>query len=146
MRLRICVLSVGLGEEKQENTVLLENSAEISLNNGDVTIKENSAYIINETGEKTSNTISVAGDNSLTIGGTGVSTASNISPTPTDGNGNNVYVAKLTNKNGINEVTVDGSKIFARAGNHSDGDTTFYLYLTGKEHDLTTFNGTYKAK
>ena len=60
MRLRICVLSVGLGEEKQENTVLLENRAEISLNNGDVTIKENSAYIINDTGEKTSNTISVA--------------------------------------------------------------------------------------
>ncbi len=77
--------------------------------------------------------------------------ASSISTTPTDDNGHNVYLVKLENKDGVNEVTVDSgtgnAKTFKRAGNHPDRDTTFYLYLTGKEdHDLDTSKGKYKAE
>ena len=70
--------------------------------------------------------------------------------TPTDGKGNNVYLAKLENQDGVNEVTVDSGtankKTFTRAGNHPDGDTAFYLYLTGQDHVLVTSKGIYKAK
>ena len=69
---------------------------------------------------------------------------------PTDGNGNNVYLAKLENQDSVNEVTVysgtANTKTFTRAGNHPGGDTAFYLYLTGKDHDLVTSKGKYKAK
>lgn len=86
----------------------------------------------------------------ITITGGSVK-ASNISATPTDGNGNNVYLAKLENQDGVNYVTVQDSgsankKIFKRTGNHPDGDSTFYLYLTGQDHDLVTSKGMYKAK
>ena len=76
--------------------------------------------------------------------------ANSISTTPTDGKGNNVYLVKLENQDGVNEVTVDSGtdnkKAFKRAGNHPDRDTTFYLYLTGKDHDLVTSKGKYKAE
>lgn len=76
---------------------------------------------------------------------------SSISPTPTDGNGNEVYLAKLEVQSGVNEVTLDsgaGEKTFKRAGDHPDGDTVdtaFYLYLTGKDHEITVSNTKYKA-
>ena len=69
---------------------------------------------------------------------------------PTDGNGHSVYLAKLENQDGVNDVTVDSgtanAKTFTRAGNHPGGDTAFYLYLTGKDYDLVTSKGKYKAK
>ncbi len=69
---------------------------------------------------------------------------------PTDGKGNSVYLAKLENQDGVNEVTVDGGtdnkKTFKRAGSHPGSDTAFYLYLTGQDHDLVTSKGTYNAK
>ncbi len=73
--------------------------------------------------------------------------ASSISITPTDGT-NDVYLAKLAVQSGVNEVTLDsgtGEKTFKRAGDHPDGDTAFYLYLTGKDHEITVSNTKYKA-
>ncbi|MDK7191676.1 bacterial Ig-like domain-containing protein [Bifidobacterium sp. UMB1197] len=85
----------------------------------------------------------------ITITG-GTVKASSISVTPTDGKGNNVYLFKLKNQDGVNEVTVDSgtgnAKTFTRAGNHPGGDTAFYLYLTGKDHDLDTSKKKYKAE
>ena len=76
--------------------------------------------------------------------------ASRISTTPTDDNGHSVYLAKLENQDGVNEVTVysgtGNAKTFKRAGSHPDRDTAFYLYLTGQDHDLDTSKGRYKAK
>ena len=76
--------------------------------------------------------------------------ANSISTTPTDDNGHNVYLVKLENQDSVNEVTVDSgtanTKTFTRAGNHPGGDTAFYLYLTGKGHDLLTSKGEYKAE
>lgn len=76
--------------------------------------------------------------------------ANSISTTPTDDNGHNVYLVKLENQDSVNEVTVDSGtankKTFKRAGSHPDRDTTFYLYLTGKGHDLLTSKGEYKAE
>ena len=70
--------------------------------------------------------------------------------TPTDGNGHSVYLAKLENQDGVNEVTVDSGtdnkKTFKRAGSHPDGDAAFYLYLTGQDHSLVTSKGTYNAE
>lgn len=89
------------------------------------------------------------GGKNITITGGSVK-ANSISTTPNDGNGNSVYLAKLENQDGVNEVTVDGGtankKTFTRAGNHPGGDTAFYLYLTGKDHDLVTSKGNYKAE
>ena len=67
---------------------------------------------------------------------------------PTDGKGNNVYLAKLENQDGVNTVDsgTGNAKTFTRAGNHPGGDTAFYLYLTGQDHDLVTSKGKYKAK
>lgn len=85
----------------------------------------------------------------ITITG-GTVKASSISTTPTDGKGNNVYLFKLKNQDSVNEVTVDSgtknAKTFTRAGNHPDRDTAFYLYLTGKDHDLDTSKKKYKAE
>ena len=85
----------------------------------------------------------------ITITG-GTVKASSISTTPTDGKGNNVYLFKLKNQDSVNEVTVDSgtanAKTFTRAGNHPDRDTAFYLYLTGKNHDLDTSKKKYKAE
>lgn len=74
--------------------------------------------------------------------------ANSIGTTPTDGNGNNVYLARLENQDGINQATVDSranQKIFTRAGNHPDGDTAFYLYLTGQDHVVASKGTHYKA-
>ena len=85
----------------------------------------------------------------ITITGGSVK-ASSIGTTPTDDNGHSVYLAKLENQDGVNEVTVDSGtenkKTFTRAGNHPGSDTAFYLYLTGKDHVLVTSKGIYKAK
>ena len=85
--------------------------------------------------------------NKITITGGSVS-AKNICATPTDDKGNNVYLAKLAKQNDVNQVTVDSAenkKIFTRAGNHPNGDTAFYLYLTGENHDLQIGSNYYKA-
>lgn len=63
---------------------------------------------------------------------------SSISGVPTDGNGNNVYLAKVDALSGVNSVTVDQDQIFTRAGNHPEEDGAFYLYLTGEDHLITT--------
>lgn len=55
---------------------------------------------------------------------------------PTDGKGNNVYLAKLENQSGINEVTVDGNHITRQVDHESDN--AFYLYLSGKNHTVTS--------
>ncbi len=83
----------------------------------------------------------------ITITG-GTVKASSISTTPTDGKGNNVYLAKLENQDGVNTVDsgTGNAKTFTRAGNHPGNDTAFYLYLTGQDHDLVTSKGKYKAK
>ncbi|RFT36043.1 hypothetical protein CG402_02045, partial [Bifidobacteriaceae bacterium NR020] len=92
---------------------------------------------------------SLGSGKNITITGGSVK-ASSISTTPTDGSGNSVYLAKLENQDGVNEVTVDSgtgnAKTFTRAGSHSGGDTAFYLYLTGKDHSLVTSKGTYNAE
>ena len=76
--------------------------------------------------------------------------ASSISATPTDGSGHSVYLVKLENQDGVNEVTVDGgtgnAKTFKRASSHPDSDTAFYLYLTGQDHVLVTSKGIYNAE
>ncbi len=110
----------------------------------------------------TGGTVTATGDGAAGIGGgnggsgenitiTGGSVKANsISATPTDGSGHSVYLAKLENQDGVNEVTVDSgtanTKTFTRAGNHPGNDTAFYLCLTGQDHDLVTSKGIYKAK
>lgn len=42
-------------------------------------------------------------------------------------------------------MTVDG-KTFKRQGDHPDGDGTFYLYLTGKDHTIGLSTGDYTAE
>lgn len=72
-----------------------------------------------------------------------------ISVTPTNGNNQSVYLAKLPNQNNVNEVTVDSAATspasFKRAGNHPENDTSFYLYLTGEDHIITANQNKYKA-
>ena len=72
---------------------------------------------------------------------TGGSVKGNLSCVPTDGNGNNVYLAELKSQSDINDIKVDENP-FKRAGNHLDDsntytDGTFYLYLTEGNHRLT---------
>ena len=72
---------------------------------------------------------------------TGGSVKGKLSCVPTDGNGNNVYLAQLKSQSDINEIKVDENS-FKRAGNHLDDnetytDDTFYLYLTEDNHRLT---------
>ena len=85
----------------------------------------------------------------ITITGGSVK-AGRIDATPTDSNGNHVYLAKLENQDGVNDVTVysgtGNAKTFKRAGNHPYGDTAFYLYLTTQDHSLVTSKGKYKAE
>ena len=74
--------------------------------------------------------------------------ASSIRTTPTDGDSNSVYLAKLEVPSGVNEVALDSGtaqKTFKRAGDHPDGDTAFYLYLTKQDHEITVSNTKYKA-
>ena len=67
--------------------------------------------------------------------------ANRIGTTPTDGDGNYVYLAKIDNLSGVNEVMVD-SKKYARNGDHLD-DGAFYLYLTRQNHTVTANSETY---
>lgn len=69
----------------------------------------------------------------ITITGGSVK-ASSISPTPTDGKGDNVYLARIDNLSGVHSVTVDNAT-YTRAGDHPD-DGAFYLYLTGEAHTI----------
>lgn len=78
----------------------------------------------------------------ITIDGGSVK-ASRIGAVPTNNNGNPVYLAKLENQSGVNEVTVD-DKSFTRQGDHPD-DGAFYLYLTGQDHTITSAVGAYNA-
>lgn len=72
-----------------------------------------------------------------------------ISVTPANGKNQSVYLAKLPNQDNVDEVIVDSgtifSTIFKRAGNHPEGDTSFYLYLTGEDHYLSADGLQYKA-
>lgn len=61
----------------------------------------------------------------------GGSVKASMSSKPTDGNGNIVYLTKIDELYGIDEVIVDGNQAFVRNGAH-EGDDAFYLYLTGK--------------
>lgn len=70
--------------------------------------------------------------------------ASMIRAVLTDNNGNPVYLAKLENQSGVNQVTVD-DKVFTRQGDHPDGDGTFYLYLSGEAHTIIAGDKTYKV-
>lgn len=72
--------------------------------------------------------------------------AGSIGTTPTDGNGNYVYLAKIDGLSGIDSVTVDGTKTFTRNGNHPDEDGDFYLYLTGEDHTVTAYGKTYHVR
>ncbi|MBB5184744.1 hypothetical protein HNQ43_000787 [Faecalicoccus acidiformans] len=95
-------------------------------------------------------TITATSDHSYGIGGAssqniiiaGGSVKGSVSSTPTDEQGNNLYLARLDGLAGVNNVTVDG-KEYTRSGNHSDGDGTFYLYLTGQDHTITANGKTY---
>ena len=71
--------------------------------------------------------------------------ASSISTTPTDENGNYVYLAKIDNTSAVNTILVDG-KAYTREGNHSDNDSTFYLYLTGQDHQITSNGKSFSIK
>ena len=112
----------------------------ITINGGTVTAKSESGagigggYLSNG-----SSNIVITGGSVKTSGGRG-----GIDSTPTDGRGENVFLAKLGNQNGNNKVSVANSN-FTRAGNHSDGDTDFYLYLAGKTHNLSANGVQYKA-
>lgn len=71
--------------------------------------------------------------------------AGSIGTTPTDGNGNYVYLAKIDGLSGIDSVTVDGTKTFTRNGNHPDEDGAFYLYLPQGNHIISSDRKTYQA-
>lgn len=107
------------------------------------TITASSNYGVGIGGGSSSNgsvNTSISGGSVKTTGGGGGTDS-----TPKDGNGKNVYLAKLENQDGNNSVLV-GSSTFTRAGNHSDGDTAFYLYLAGEQtHDLSANGLQYKA-
>ena len=87
---------------------------------------------------------SAGASNNITIDGGSVK-ASGMGADPTDGSGNPVYLLKLENQSGVNEVTVD-KKVFTRQGDHPDGDGAFYLYLTGQDHTITTDVWMYDVK
>lgn len=73
--------------------------------------------------------------------------ATSISTTPTDGNGSNVYLAKLDNLSGVNSVSVDNTNTYTRNVNHEGNDGAFYLYLVGgTDHEIVTSGVKYIAK
>lgn len=92
-----------------------------------------------------SSNIEITGGSVKAIGGTGEygDKANDIGATPTNGE-QTVYLAKLENQDGVNNVTVDG-KTYTRQGNHPDNDTAFYLYLTGEDHTIVSGTNYYKA-
>lgn len=70
--------------------------------------------------------------------------ASSVSVTPTNDGTNNVYLCAIPDLSGVNSVTVDSST-YTRNGDHPEGDGTFYLYLTGKNHAITVGETEYYA-
>lgn len=87
-----------------------------------------------------SNNIIITGGSVKAVGGKNVST---FSADPIDENGNRVYLIKLENQENVKTVSVDG-KVFTNQGNHPN-DSTFYLYLTGKDHTIVSGANYYKA-
>lgn len=67
----------------------------------------------------------------ITINGGSVK-ASSISATPTDCNGNTVYLGTLPNQSGVTSISVDEVPFYVD-GNHN-GDNSLYLYMTGEDH------------
>ena len=56
--------------------------------------------------------------------------------TPTDGNGEIVYLTLIDNLEDVDaSVIVDDNLVYKRSGGHDD-DNKFYLYLSGKNHTL----------
>ena len=84
------------------------------------------------------------GSSNITISNGSVK-APSVSVIPTDGNSNNVYLAKIEGISGIDAVTVDETQTFSRDGDHPD-DGAFYLYLTGQDHTIITDEKTYIAE
>lgn len=72
--------------------------------------------------------------------------ASSIGVTPTDGQGENVYLIKIENLSGIDMVTVDETSLYTRTGNHPNDDGAFYLYLTQGTHTISAGEKTYVAE
>ena len=70
--------------------------------------------------------------------------ASSISITPTKDGISNVYLCAIPGLSGVNSVTV-GSDTYTRNGDHPEGDGTFYLYLTGRNHAITANGVNYYA-
>lgn len=70
--------------------------------------------------------------------------ADGMSVQPKDSQGNNVYLAKINNLDGVDTITVDGKNTYNRNGNHTD-DRSFYVYLTGENHEIKTAKGNYQA-
>lgn len=90
-------------------------------------------------GDGTSN-IKITGGSVKAIG----ESSADIGTIPTNADGTaNVYLAKLENQDGVNNVTVDG-KTYTRQGNHPN-DSAFYLYLTGEDHTIVSGTNYYKA-
>lgn len=83
--------------------------------------------------------ITITGGSVKATGGTPL--GADIGDIPTDDGNNNVYLAKLENQSGINEVSVDG-KAYTRQENHPD-DSAFYLYLTKEEHSVVSGTNCY---
>lgn len=75
----------------------------------------------------------------------GGSVKASMSSKPTDGNGNIVYLTKIDELYGIDEVIVDGNQAFVRNGAH-EGDDAFYLYLTGKNHTVSANGKMYQLQ
>lgn len=118
----------------------------ITISGGTVTAKSTSGAGIGD-GENGT------GSSGITITGGSVKATKDekesISVTPTNGNNKSVYLVKLPNQDNVDEVIVDSGTIssttFKRAGNHPEGDTSFYLYLTGEDHYLSVDGVQYKA-
>lgn len=70
--------------------------------------------------------------------------ASSITITPTKDGISNVYLCAIPDLSGVNSVTV-GSDTYTRNGDHPEGDGTFYLYLTGRNHAITANGVNYYA-
>lgn len=63
---------------------------------------------------------------------------------PQNNDGKDLYLLKLDNLSGVNEVTVDNQK-YTRNGDHPNNDGAFYLYLTGENHEIELSDGNYCA-
>ena len=108
---------------------------DITVTGGTVTATSNRGYGIGSGYDGSSSNITI-------IGG---SVKASMSSEPTDGNGNIVYLTKIDELYGIDEVIVDGNQAFVRNGAH-EGDDAFYLYLTGKNHTVSANGKMYQLQ